>query len=171
MNEPLKPGSLLVANSVLAIGLWAWIASWYLASVIREGPEAMLTTVFVGLAWLTAYWQYRGTFCGLSRDAFRAAVVPIVVGFLAWTGVVYVATRGVLGQDDREAAFLETLGTLVIAGSYGYFTGGLNLKWSRKIANAYRPERRQFALRDLLAMTIWIAAVAGMTRWALLSSR
>jgi len=180
MNEPPKPGRLLVANSVVVIALCAWAVAAGLAegfgrASARQPSTGAARSVPLGalpLLWIPvalAAWQHRAVFRRDPRSAQPLLAVVTLVAALGWLWTIALGLLLML-RAPRTAELTTILIVMSAVAAYMTFTAWLNWRWYRSIAaTSVSPRPRQFSIRDLLAITIWIAVVAGLARWMMLS--
>jgi len=167
MNEPPKPGRVLVVNSVVVIALCAFFVSFTLSAFLIPSKVALVAWIFLFLA-PAAYWQYRGIFCRDSRAALLA-------GALLFFGIlVFVASASVMAIALAQAPiafYWVSLGITGASAAYLPFVVWLDFRWSEALSSESpgQPSRPQFSIRDLLTITAWLAVVGGLTRWMTLS--
>ena len=183
MNEPPKPGWLLAANSVAVIGLCslpmsaglAVMASWYRAGAPGGGEMFLAIVVgglFCGPSMILGVCQYRGTFHGDGNAARDAATLAVLATLTLWVfnlGGLVPSVDALLGGRFGQAWLF---GLMIGLTGFAAFTAWINSRWSRILAAVDGlPRRPQFSIRDLLAITLWIGVVAGITRWIVVSGR
>jgi hypothetical protein len=179
-----KPGWLLVGSSIVLIAFGALAVSAILAAILIASDipsgAALLLIALTGLLvcallMVGATWQYRGTFCGDNGAAGRAAGLAGLGSLILWPvafATLVIGATTVLLDPERLLGFLGWAALTMSLAGYATFTAWINLRWSRRLAAAgVSPRPRQFSIRDLLAITIWIAMVAGVTRWIVIASR
>jgi len=189
MNELPKPGRLLVANSVVAIVVCSLAMSAGLATMFGWfRPDAPLAgMVYLGFVFgallcaplaAVALCQLRGTFSGDGRAARTVAEAAGLASLFLWAATLSILVDVVVAIGDSEAQTGQIDGLIIplawTTGLAGFttFSAWINLRWSRiLIAIGYQPRPRQFSLHDLFAVTIWLAAVAGVTRWMVIAGR
>jgi len=183
MNQPPKPGFWLIVDSVAVIALCslpmsaglAVMASWYRAGAPGGGEMFLAIVVgglFCGPSMILGACQYRGTFHGDGNAARDAATLAVLATLTLWVfnlgGLVPSVDALVSGRFGQAWLF----GLMVGLTGFAAFTAWINRRWSRVLEAVDRtPRRPQFSIRDLLAITLWIAAVAGITRWMVVVGR
>jgi len=133
----------------------------------------VLGVLFCGLSMMVGACQYRGTFRGDRGSARNVAPLAVAASLTLWPVAVAAIERWAdalaVGGRFRQAMFFGV--TLGLAG-FAACTAWINRRWSRIVAAVDQPPRRpQFSIRDLLAITIWLALVAGITRWIVVAVR
>lgn len=161
-----KPSNLLVAASVLVIGICLIFATWSLEVYLRSSRD--FTAILVGLSvpfWAAlAMSQYCGTFCYVSSTASVSSALLYLFGCVGG-----ITSSMMLAGANTTSRSLWAM--LFVALSMGTFTAGvLNIAWGDQLRAAHRdglpaPRPIGFSLRELMGAMVVMSVCAGIATW------